>query len=136
MISEMYGSSTLKGGFLQLPNVILHLNKFLNKESALTPSELLVLINIIQYWRFADKPPFPSAAAISENTGLSIKAVYRSVESLASKNLLKITKSSSHPMLKEHNVYDLKDLIEFATLITRVNVNIHPRKIKKVDRGI
>ena len=78
----------LGSGFVQVPNVLLKNQAKLG----LSPIELNILLDILVYWRYQDKPdimPFPRASTIANRIGRKQRTVQRELKKLQDKHLIK-----------------------------------------------
>ena len=92
-IQKKWGSAVEGGGltgFLALPEVLIRSQKRLQ----LTSTEMMVLINILMHWWYADVKPFPGNYAIANRMGVSRRTVQRAVKSMVKKGLI-----STAPMI-------------------------------------
>lgn len=87
-IRKKWGSAVDGGGltgFLALPEVLIRSQKRLQ----LTSTEMMVLINILMHWWYADVKPFPGNYAIAKRMGVSRRTVQRAIKSMESKGLIR-----------------------------------------------
>lgn len=71
-------------GFTIIPEVLLRNQG----ELKITTIEMLVLINLISYWWFVDKRPFPGDKKIADRMGLNARSVQRAMKGLEKKGLI------------------------------------------------
>lgn len=84
-----WGSTVMADGFQAVPHRLLRHQA----ELKLTPSEMVVLLNVLDFWWTSQRRPFPSAASIARRTAASERTVRRHLSSLQKKGYL--AKSSS-----------------------------------------
>jgi predicted transcriptional regulator len=82
-IEEKWGDAVL-AGFTQVPDMLFRQQGTLG----ITPTELVVLLNICTAWWKAEKLPFPSSAAIARRMNVQPRTVQAAVGSLERKGLL------------------------------------------------
>lgn len=115
-----------QGNFTMVPNLLL---KYAH-ELDITPSELVVLINI-ESFRWNTRPAFPSVERIAQRTGMSERHVTRLITSLVRKELMWRTRRRNRT--NEYNFYPLiKKLDDIATCEPDAGVGIN-RKPDKYD---
>jgi len=85
---EKWGKAAIAGGFTIIPNHVLSMNQFLPEESRVSPTEMVVLLQILSSWWSRDKMPFPSKATIGQRAGLSPRQVQRALTSLEEKGFI------------------------------------------------
>lgn len=73
-----------EAGFQMLPDLLLL------KQTALelSPTDMIVLINISMSWWYADQRPFPRTSTIARRMGVTIRTVQRSLKKLQKKGLI------------------------------------------------
>jgi len=95
-------------GFVAVPNALLTYQGQLR----LTPSELSVLLQVLSFWWFRDRPPFPKTGVIAKRIGVSVRTVMRCLDSMEKKGLLTRYKGEAvegGPLVR---IIDLTGLIE------------------------
>ena len=75
-------------GFAQVQNYLLLLNQFLGREHKLTPTELLILIQLVGSWWKKDALPFASMSTLATRCGVSARQVQRAVTRLEKMGVL------------------------------------------------
>lgn len=78
------GAVTQGSGFVAVPMALLRLQS----KYGLTPTELLVLINLLAHWWQPDRPVFPRSTTIAKRMGVDTRTVQRATKSLEEKGLL------------------------------------------------
>lgn len=93
-------------GFQLLPDVLLKKQADLG----LSAIDMLVLINILQFWWYRDKRPFPRATTLARRMGVTTRTIQRSLKTLTRRGLLRREKVSAKG--KDRVEYDLEGLVE------------------------
>ncbi len=94
------------GGFQAIPDVLLK-----NQERlGLTPTELVVLLNITMHWWYPDQRPFPRSTTIAKRMGLEPRTVQRAIARLQDLRLLTKVKEPEGEN-GEREVCDLSGLV-------------------------
>lgn len=93
-------------GYLALPEVLLRRQAQLN----ISPTELTVLINILSFWWYEDKLPFPGNETIAKRMNVTTRTVQRAVGSLEKKGLI-ARKKEFLPDQKWRRSFDLSGLV-------------------------
>ncbi|WP_269388255.1 helix-turn-helix domain-containing protein [Hoeflea alexandrii] len=93
-------------GFQILPDVLLKKQADLG----LSALDMLVLINILQFWWYRDKRPFPRATTLARRMGVTTRTIQRSLQTLTNRGLLRREKVTGDG--KEKVEYDLEGLVE------------------------
>ena len=98
------GSTT---GFTAIPNILIRSQA----QMRLSPTEMVVLLNILLHWWQEDDWPFPRAAAIGARMGKSRRTVERAIRSLQEKGLVVHQKSDGAGDGPAVRRFDLSGLI-------------------------
>lgn len=72
-------------GFQPVPHLLLKSQS----ELELTNSEMVVLLNILDFWWQSDSLPFPGVSMLAKRVGVTSRSIQRAVESLERKNFVK-----------------------------------------------
>lgn len=73
-----------KAGFQALPDILLKAQGRLR----ISQTEMVTLINILSFWWYEDKLPFPTANTIAKRMGASARTVERAIAALSSKGII------------------------------------------------
>jgi len=135
-VAGKWGDSVAERGFAQVPNYLLLLNQFLERENRLTPTELLVLIQLAGNWWRKGELPFPSVETLARRCGTSSRQIQRAVGHLESLGLVKRVKRRAQGIIAS-NAYDLEPLVHTLALIADAFPNEFPRRAvaRQLDAG-
>ena len=81
-VTEKWGRAVAGRGFAQIPNYLLLLNQFLDREVRLSPVELLVLLQLVGTWWRKEAMPFPSMGTLAARCGVSDRQIQRAINQL------------------------------------------------------
>jgi DNA-binding MarR family transcriptional regulator len=110
---QRWGEQVAAAGYTSIPGYLLSINQFMDKNNRLSSTELLVLLQILSYWWYADQLPFPSKSTISKRLGLSPRQVQRALNGLEQKQLIeRVARFSSNKGRRTSNSYDMTKLID------------------------
>lgn len=129
-VADKWGLPVAQRGFAQVPNYLLLLNQFLDKEHRLSPIELLVLLQLVGSWWRKDALPFPSMGTLATRCGVSSRQIQRSVNRLETLGLIKRVNRRARGLISS-NAYDLTPLAGFLGEIAKAFPNEFPRNIDK-----
>ena len=87
-----YGEAAV-AGFQAVPDLLLKHQDTLG----LSPTNLVVLLNVLMHWWYPDQKPFPRSTTIARRMGLSPRAVQRSLQKLQRLGLLTREPSEDGP---------------------------------------
>ncbi len=124
-----------KAGFMAVPNALMRAQAKLG----LSPTDMVVLLNILLHWWESERLPFPSTGAIAKRAGLSARTVQRSLQELESKGL--ISRLRGRPILigtqykQQRARYDLSGLRERLGTIARSDVWYRPDVVRHAPAG-
>jgi predicted transcriptional regulator len=131
-MSGKWGRTVAQRGFAQVPNYLMLINRFLGEESRLSPTELLVLIQLVGTWWKKEEKPFPSMRTLAVRCGVSERQMQRAINSLVSKGLLIREKRRTKGIIAS-NIYDMQPLVDVLGEIARVFPNEYPRRDSKLS---
>jgi predicted transcriptional regulator len=127
-IATKWGLPVAERGFAQIPNYLMQLNLYVHDDIKLSPTEMIVLLQLVATWWRKDEMPFPSMNTLAERAGISERQVQRSINTLERKGYLKRTKRKIKGVIAS-NVYDLSPLVQVLQTIAEHFINKHPRQI-------
>jgi hypothetical protein len=127
---EKWGPEATSAGFTVLPNHLLAINQFVPKDAQLSPTEMLVLLQIVASWWSADRLPFPSKATIATRSGLSPRQVQRALSALETKGVINRRARFGVNRARSSNEYDLTGLVESV----RKAATAHPTAFRRRAR--
>ncbi|WNC95573.1 helix-turn-helix domain-containing protein (plasmid) [Paraburkholderia sp. FT54] len=93
-------------GFQPVPHLLFKCQTQLD----LTNSEMVVLLNILDFWWQADSLPFPGVSMLAKRMGVSSRSVQRAVESLERKHFVKRASALS-PSGQARKGFDVSGLV-------------------------
>lgn len=128
-VAQKWGESVASRGFSQVPNYLLFINQFIDKENWLSPLEVLLLVQLSGSWWRRDEMPFPSMRTLALRCGTSERQVLRAVSHLEELNLIKRVKRRSKGLIAS-NAYDLSPLVEMLQQIAKMYPNEFPRNVR------
>ncbi|MFN3878193.1 MAG: helix-turn-helix domain-containing protein [Brevundimonas sp.] len=123
---KKWGRAPIDAGFTILPNHLLSVNQFLPESVRLSPTELVVLFQVLSAWWSPERMPFPSKATIAKRTALSPRQVQRAISALEAKGFLERGARFSQNNARVSNVYELDKTVALISEIAKD----HPRAFK------
>lgn len=129
-VAEKWGAAVAGRGFAQIPNYLLLVNQFLDRERRLSPVELLVLLQLVGSWWRKDALPFPSMGTLAARCGVSDRQIQRAINRLAQLELIKRVNRRTKGIIAS-NAYDLTPLTEFLSEVAKAFPNEFPRRIDR-----
>jgi len=129
-IEEKWGRLVAERGFAQVPNHLLLLNMFLDEDHKLTPTELLILIQLVGTWWRTKDMPFPSMSTLATRCGVSSRQIQRSVNRLEHLGLMKRVSRRTRGVVAT-NAYDLAPLGAVLAQVAKSFPNPYPRNVDK-----
>lgn len=126
-INAKWGNAVSGGGltgFLALPEVLIRGQHLLGrknqngKNEGLSSTEMMVLINVLMHWWFADRKPFPGNHVIAKRMGVSTRTVQRAFMELDRKGVIKRVIRRYHD--KNTNARHSVREVDLTALVTRL----------------
>lgn len=114
---EKWGVDIIKAGYTLLPNYLIYINKYLKKESRLTPGEVFALIIILSNWWQPHKMPAASKRYIGQRMDLSERQVQRILRSLEKKRVIK--RYNGGDRTGGASVFDIREVLYVLEAIAR-----------------
>jgi hypothetical protein len=130
-VAEKWGEAVAGRGFAQIPNYLLLLNQFLDRERRLSPVELLVLFQLVRNWWRKGELPFPSMGTLAARCGVSDRQIQRAINRLVKLDLVKRVSRRTKGIIAS-NAYDLTPLAAFLGEVAKVFPNEFPRNLDRV----
>lgn len=124
---EKWGSDAIAAGFTVLPNHFISLNQFVPEEKRLSPTEMLVILQILAAWWSKARLPFPSKATIALRAGLSPRQVQRALTGLEDKGYIERLVRYNRSQARTSNQFELTGLVS-AVVNAAEN---HPNAFKR-----
>ncbi|MEQ5821841.1 helix-turn-helix domain-containing protein [Halomonas sp. SCS19] len=104
-----WGTTVIEEGWTPVPVRLLNGQHKLG----IKPSEMTVLLHLLKHWFNADDEyVFPRQARIAGASGMSVRTVQRSIDSLEHKGLISKEKKQSEGSIYQHNHYSLAPLVK------------------------
>ncbi len=116
-IREKWGDSVGLGGatgFLAIPEVLIRGQAQLK----LSSTEMMVLINVLLHWWYADRKPFPGNEKIAKRMGVTTRTVQRAFESLSEKGLVQREIKTFHN--NERDAFHVRRELDLSGLVSRL----------------
>ena len=129
-IAEKWGVPVAGRGFAQIPNYLLLLNQFLDRDHRLSPVELLVLFQLAGSWWRKDSMPFPSMGTLAVRCGVSERQIQRAINQLVKLKLIERVNRRSKGIIAS-NAYDLAPLVDILAEIAKAFPNEFPRNVDR-----
>jgi DNA-binding transcriptional MocR family regulator len=98
----------MKLGYSMVPSMIFWAQARLN----LTPTQLVLLLHLADFWWHRDQMPFPSKAELAERMGLSERQIQRHMAQLEEDGFLKRNPRFHYKGGQQNNEYDLNGLVK------------------------
>ena len=105
---KKWGKAVMKLGFSILPSLIFRAQRRLG----LSPTHLVILLQIADYWWDQGRRPYPGKTALAERLDLSPRQVQRHIADLEKAGFLKRIERRAAHRGKLTNEYDLTGLVE------------------------
>ena len=107
VLAEKWGVEVIGQGYTAVPDVLLANMG----ELKISPTEMVVLLQLMRYWWAAGQLPFPSKKTLAQAIGSSEKNVQKVVGRLVARGLLKRILRKKASDRNDSNCYDLEPLI-------------------------
>jgi predicted transcriptional regulator len=124
---EKWGREVMRLGFSIIPALLLRAQRRLG----LSPTQLAVLLQLVDFWWDQDRKPYPSKQALSDRLDLSPRQIQRHIAELEKAGLVQRNERRKAHGGKTNNEYDLSGLVERLK-------KLEPefRKVKEMQREV
>lgn len=119
-------------GFVAIPNVLITNFRGLN----VTPTEFVVLLNLLTHWWSVEDRPYPRVATIARRLDMTTRTVQRALNRLKALGLLdweriqvrsgKIIRNAPAGDGVRRRLYDLRPLVERANALAQERLKLMP----------
>lgn len=106
--AEKWGAKVMEEGFCIIPSLLLRAQRRLH----LNPTQLAVLLQIIDHWWHASRKPYPSKKELATRLGIGERQVQRYLTDLEKEGLLKRIERYGEHGGRQTNMYDLQGLVD------------------------
>lgn len=124
-VRDRWGEA-VDAGFVPVPNMLLRAQAKLK----LSPTTVIVLLNIMLHWWQRDRLPFPRSTAIAKRSGLSLRTVQRSIRDLEKKGLIARVRNGRKGPAR----YDLTGLRKLLEEQAREDSWYRPEKVRNASK--
>lgn len=107
-LSQKWGSKVIDHGYCSIPSLLLWAQRRLH----LNPTQLAVLLQIIDFWWEAGRKPFPSKSELSKRLGIGERQIQRYLTELEQEGLLRRVPRYGEGGHRLSNIYDLQGLVD------------------------
>jgi len=124
---EKWGREVMQHGHTTIPALLLRSQQRLG----LNPTQLAVLLQLMDYWWDQDRKPYPSKQSLSDRLGLKPRQIQRHIADLEKAGLVQRIERTATHRGKISNEYDLSGLVERLK-------KLEPefRKVKEMQRQV
>jgi len=105
---KKWGKEVTKQGFCMVPSILFQAQQRIG----LNPTQLTILMHLIDFWWTQDKKPFPSKKTIADRLNISPRQVQRHIADMEKAGLLKRAQRYHPNGGKATNEYDLSGLVK------------------------
>ena len=129
--AKKWSEPVMRLGFCIVPSILLRAQQRLG----LNPTQLAVLLQLIDYWWTHDNKPFPSKQALSDRLGLGPRQIQRYMAELEGVGLVARVERRGTHRGKLSNEYDLSGLVARLKTLAPEFEEANERKRQVMRRG-
>lgn len=116
-----YGEASI-AGFQAVPDLLLKHQGALR----LSPTDLVVLLNVLMHWWYPTKKPFPRSSTIAKRMGLTPRTVQRSLQQLEELGLLAREKDEAG-----RTILDPAPLVKKLSALAKTDPDYQIRRMRR-----
>lgn len=106
-LEKKWGEKSLDEGWVAIPIELLKKQADLE----ISPLGFNIVVNLLSYWWFFDRAPYPSQETLANRIGVSKRSIQREIKKLTKLGLIdKSSTSRSDKKYKGRNIYELEKL--------------------------
>jgi biotin operon repressor len=105
---KKWGPAVMKLGYSMIPSMIFWAQARLN----LSPTQLVLLLHLADFWWDHDKMPFPSKAELATRMGLTERQIQRHMAQLEADGFIKRNPRYHYKGGQQNNEYNLDGLVK------------------------
>jgi DNA-binding MarR family transcriptional regulator len=117
-------------GYQPVPDTLL----MKQQDLGLDATDMLVLLNLMSYWWFRDRPPFPRTNVIAKRMGVSPRTVQRALHKLEASKLIRRADYQDDQGVILPAVY-LDGLVKKLTDLAKNDATLSARMIERSMQG-
>ena len=99
----------------------------------LTPTDMIVLLNVLMHWWYADQRPFPRISTIAARMGVDVRTVQRSLKKMTELGLL-ATEREAQASGGTRSVFSLGGLVSRLEHLVRGDPDYVVRRARRGAR--
>ena len=124
---EKWGDAGI-AGFQALPDLLLKKQV----ELGLSPTDMLVLINVLMHWWYRDQRPFPRNITIATRMGIDTRTVQRSIKKMIDLDLIGREEEKTEEG-ETRTVIDVSKLVNRLSAFAQKDENFLYRKSRRLE---
>lgn len=105
---KKWGRAVMAFGYSMVPSLIFHAQARLG----LSPTQLVVLLHLADYWWHREQMPFPSKAALAQRMNLTPRQIQRYLTELENGGFIKRGNRFAGHKGQQSNEYDMTGLVD------------------------
>lgn len=105
---RIWGKKVCEHGYAAIPSILIKAQKRLS----IRPTEMNILIQLLDHWIDPARPPFPTKRQLAERMGITEKTLQNNMNSLEKKELVKRERRKTAAGDWTSNIYHLDGLVE------------------------
>lgn len=105
---KKWGRAVMDLGYSMVPSLIFHAQARLG----LSPTQLVLLLHLADYWWHREQMPFPSKAALAERMGIKERQIQRYMTELEKGGFIKRLERFAGHKGQQSNEYDMTGLVD------------------------
>lgn len=104
----IWGKSVVSHGYAGVPAILIRSQGRMN----LSPMQFNIIIQLLEYWYDASRPPFPTKKDMADRMGVTVRAIQNNIALLEKAGLIRREMRRTAAGDYDSNIYHLDGLIE------------------------
>ena len=105
---RIWGSPVYRHGYTGIPSILIQGQKRLG----ITPTQMNIIIQLLDYWREPSRKPFPTKAELADRLGVTDKTIQNNIRALEKAGLVQREQRRTAAGDWNSNIYHLDGLVE------------------------
>ena len=123
---RIWGRSVVRHGYTGIPSILIQAQSRLG----VTPIQMNIIVQLLDYWRDPERPPFPTKKALADRMNVTAKTIQNNMRALEKAGLIQREQRKTASGDWNSNIYHLDGLVE---RIQKMEPDFKEAKEKRLD---
>ena len=105
---RIWGKPVMRHGYTGIPSILIQAQNRLG----ITPLQMNIIVQLLDYWRDPERPPFPSKKELARRINVEPKTIQNNMRELEKAGLIRRVQRKTAVGDWNSNIYELDGLVE------------------------